>query len=230
MKIDAIIQARMGSTRLPGKVLMKLNGISLLECLVTQLNYSKFIERKIIATSVNREDNAIVELAKILQVPVFRGNSLDVLDRYYQCAKQYSIQHIVRITADNPLIDPQIVDEVIDVYRNGSFDYVSNCEKRTFPYGTEVEIFSFESLEKAWGKAKDPSEREHVTPFIINHSNKNLKRCIEYHDKDLSNFRWTVDRIEDLEFVKEVYGRIHKRPILLKDILEIIKSNPQLHK
>ena len=223
--IDVIIQARMGSSRLPGKVLMKLNGVSVLQCLINQLDYSKSLNRKIIATSTNEEDNVIFESAKTIGVDSFRGNDLDVLDRYYQCAKYFSVQHVVRITADCPLIDPQIVDKTIEFYKNNNFDYVNNFYKKTFPSGTEVEVFSFSTLEKVWKNAKKPSEREHVTSYIYTNPEQFSIGFIEYHE-DLSNLHWTVDRTEDLNFVRALYSKIHKQPILLEDILNVIKDEP----
>lgn len=225
--IDAIIQARMGSSRLPGKVLMKLNGASVLQCLINQLAYSKLLNRKIIATSTNEEDNVIFEYAKTTAINLFRGNSLDVLDRYYQCAKYFSIQHIVRITADCPLIDPQIIDKTIELYKKSNFDYVNNFHKRTFPSGTEVEVFSFSTLEKTWKNAKKSSEREHVTSYINNNPDQFSIGFIKYHE-DLSNLHWTVDRIEDLNFVRVLYSKIQKKPILVEDILKVIKDDPSV--
>lgn len=158
----------------------------------------------------------------------FRGNQFDVLDRYYQCAKYYGIENIVRISGDAPLIDPRIVDKVIDYYKNSQFDYVNNFNyKNRYPVGTEVEIFSFKTLETAWKKAKKPSEREHVTPYIYSNPNEFSISHLEY-GYDLSNLHWTVDRLEDLEFVRTIYKKIDKRPILLEDILKLLEKEPAL--
>lgn len=229
MQIDAIIQARIGSSRLRGKVLKKINGFSVLKFLLNQLDYSKLLNRIIIATTTSNEDLALVEFAKENQMTYFQGSTLDVLDRYYQCAKHYSIEHIARITSDNPLIDPEIVDEVIKLYMKGEFDYVNNFFKPTFPVGTEVEVFSFEALEKAWNNAKKPSEREHVTPYIYNNPEQFSIAHKEY-EQDLSNLHWTVNTQEDLELVREIYNGIQNRPILLKNILKLLKTNPKLQK
>ena len=143
-KIDCIIQARMGSTRLPGKVMMKVDKTNtILSHVINQLKNSKKIDRIIIATTDLQEDYIIVNHAKILKTDLFRGNAVDVLDRYYQCAKKFSSEIIVRITADNPLIDPNIVDNVINQFLKNSLDYITNANPRTYPYGTEVEVFSF---------------------------------------------------------------------------------------
>tara|TARA_B110000014_G_scaffold254019_1_gene234119 strand:- start:1025 stop:1720 length:696 start_codon:yes stop_codon:yes gene_type:complete len=228
MKIDCIIQARMGSSRLPGKVMMKIDKINtIMFYVVNQLKNSKKINRIIIATTNLEEDDIIANYAKTMKVDLFRGDALDVLDRYYQCAKNFSSAIIVRITADNPLIDPNIVDDVVEQFMKNSFDYVSNAKPRTFPYGTEVEVFSFQALEKAWNNAKKPSEREHVTPYF--HNNKNQFKIFSVKlSEDLSYLRWTVDRKNDLKFVRKIVSEIKKRPILMTDIIKLISKNPDI--
>ena len=219
----------MGSTRLPGKVLMQLNGQTTLSSLLKQLKYSKLLNRKIIATTINPEDDIIKNFTQSNNVELFRGSSDDVLDRYYQCAKYFSLQHIVRITADNPLLDPEILDDVIALYKKGNFDYVNNFTKRTFPYGTEVEIFSFHVLEKVWKNAKTLYDREHVTSYIYNNPNEFTSKCIEYN-VDYSYLHWTVDRIEDLKLVQIILSKIKKRPVLMNDIIELFSKEPNLIK
>ena len=213
----------MGSTRLPGKVLMHVNGETILSSLLKQLSYSKLLNRKIIATTTDPEDDIIENFAKFNNVELFRGSNDDVLDRYYQCAKRFSLSHIVRITADNPLLDPEILDDVITLYKKGNFDYVDNFTKRTFPYGTEVEIFPFTVLEKVWKNSKTSYDREHVTSYIYNNPNEFSLKCME-HSTNSSHLRWTVDKIEDLEFVRLICSKIKKRPILLDDIFNIINN------
>ncbi len=225
MKIDAIIQARMDSTRLPGKVLMKLDGIPILKCLFNQLNHSTTLNCKILATTINKTDDEIVNFANFNNIELFRGNDSDVLDRYYQCAKQFKIKHIVRITSDCPLIDPTIIDKTIQKYKTGKFDYVNNFYKKRYPYGLEVEVFSFEILEKTWKDANHLSEREHVTPYIYNNPDKFSIGYIE-PSEDYSHLHWAVDRIGDLKFVKMIYERIPSKPIHLLDILRVIKDDP----
>ena len=227
MKPIAIIQVRMGSTRLPGKVLKKLNGITVLESLLNQLNYSKLLNDKIIATTSNSEDDVIVNFCKSKEIKYFRGSQDDVLDRYYNCAKKFSINTIIRITSDCPLMDPQVVDDVIDFYLKNSYDYVNNFYKRTYPYGNDVEIFSLKVLEKVWEKATKPSEREHVTPYIYNNPDEFSLGWIE-NKENLSEFHWTIDRKEDLIFVQNIFKKISKRPILMKDIIDVIKDDPSL--
>jgi len=227
MKPVAIIQVRMGSTRLPGKVLKKLNGISVLECLCDQLNYSRLLNDKIIATTSNSEDDVIVNFCESKGIKCFRGSVNDVLDRYHKCAKKFSINTIIRITSDCPLMDPQVVDDVIDFYLKNSYDYVNNFYKRTYPNGNDVEIFSLKVLEKVWEKATKPSEREHVTPYIYNNPDEFSLGWIE-NKENLSEFHWTVDRKEDLIFVQKIFKKISKRPILMKDIIDVIKDDPSL--
>lgn len=227
MKPVVIIQVRMGSTRLPGKVLKKLNGITVLESLLNQLNYSKLLNDKIIATTSNLEDDVIVNFCKSKEIKCFRGSQDDVLDRYYNCAKKFSINTILRITSDCPLMDPQVVDNVIDFYLKNSYDYVNNFHKRTYPYGNDVEIFSLKVLEKVWEKATKPSEREHVTPYIYNNPDEFSIGWIE-NKENLSEFHWTIDRKEDLIFVQNIFKKISKRPILMKDIIDVIKDDPSL--
>ena len=228
--IGCIIQARMGSTRLPGKVMKKIDGKkSILEHVIKQLSYSTKIEKIIVATTDLPEDDVIIKYLISKKIDFFKGSSEDVLDRYFQCANEYSIDTIVRITADNPLIDPKIVDLIVEEYEKEKYDLVTNTIYRTFPYGTEVEVFSFEILKNAWKNAKKPSEREHVTPYIRNLQNKfhlkNLK-----NNKNFSQLRYTVDRKEDLEVVKEIIKNIHEKPILLKHILKLYKTKPNIFK
>ena len=218
----------MGSSRLPGKVMMKLDQPNtILFYVVNQLKHSKKINRIIVATTNQTEDDIISSHAKIMKVNLFRGNALDVLDRYYQCAKNFSSQTIVRITADNPLIDPIIVDSVIEQFIKNSFDYISNAKPRTFPYGTEVEVFSFHALKKAWNNAKKPSEREHVTPYFHNQKKK-FKISNITHSENISYLRWTVDRENDLKFVRKIVSKIKKRPILMTDIIKLISNDPTI--
>jgi len=229
LNISAIIQARIGSTRLPGKVLMKLNEDTVLSLLLKQLKHSKFLAEKIIATTNNPKDDVIEKFTTSNNIKLFRGDSDNVLDRYYQCAKRFSLTHIVRITADNPLIDPDIIDQAIKKYSTFNYDYLTNSIDRTFPNGTEVEIFSFDALEIAWKYAKKKSEREHVTPYFYN----NPKKFKIHHfkqKKNQSKFRYTIDRKEDYALIVEILSRIKKRPVRTSDIIDLLTTNPQLLK
>ena len=134
----------------------------------------------------------------------------------------------MRITADDPLIDPYMVDRVVESFENAGVDYVSNCQVRSFPYGTEVEVFSFDALEKAWNETQTPHEREHVTPFLIDNTQLFKQHCIK-HENDLSHMRWTVDTENDFELVRQIYKRLKKDPpFLWEDIVEIFKKEPEL--
>ena len=225
--IGCIIQARMGSSRLPGKVLMKSeNGRPLLYHVVNQLRYCAKVKNLVIATTKNQEDDEIEKFANNNTINIFRGSEKDVLDRYFRCAKKYSFSTIVRITSDCPLIDPQIVDKVIERFFSGNYDYATNTLIRTFPIGTDVEVFSFSALERTWKNAQLPSEREHVTPHLRNKGN--FKIINVENDKNISNLRLAVDRIEDFELIKEILKNISVIPIHLEDTLELFSRKPEL--
>jgi len=220
----------MGSSRLPGKTLMKLNqNNTVLDFVVNQLSFSTLIDKIIIATTDLEQDDVIEQTAKNLEIQCFRGNSDDVLDRYYNCAKEFEIDNIVRITSDCPLIDPEIIDEVIRKYKSENYDYFTNTLIRTYPIGTDVEIFSFEILEKTWYNATLPSEREHVTPFIRN-KKMNFRIGNLENKKKLDHLRWTLDRQKDLDLIREIITKINKNPILMNDILDLFSTEPQLIK
>jgi len=226
--IGCIIQARMGSTRLPGKILEKIDDkYTVLEYTIKQLKCCKKIDKIIVATTEEKEDDVVEKYLKSNGIEYHRGSSENVLDRYLQCAKKFSVDIIIRITADNPLIDPQIVDTIIEEYKKGKCDFITNTINRTFPYGTEVEIFSYEILEKAWKKAEKPSEKEHVTTFIKDPKNGfNLENITNV--ENFSNLRYTVDKKEDLVLVKEIVKNIHNRPILLQDIIELYRRKSKI--
>jgi len=230
----AIVQARMGSTRLPGKVLTVIEEKPVLEHIIDRVRYSKNIHRIIVATTILKEDDVIEELCKKLNVECFRGNPEDVLDRYYQAALKYRVNWIVRITADCPVIDPVIIDKMITCYKKniGRYDYFSNVYPvRTYPLGLDVEIFTFATLRKLWENAKDPVEREHVTLYIHRHPEK-FKIYNYKNKKDFSKYRWTLDTIEDLMLIKEIYGALYQKNkiFLHNDILALMKKRPELPK
>ena len=229
MKQSAIIQARMGSSRLPGKVLKLIDDKPLLFHVINQLKNCKQLKNIIVATTNLPEDDIIEEYVKKLNISYFRGHPTDVLDRFFQCAKFYSIKIIIRITADNPLIDPNIVDNAIEKFNNGNFDYLSTHQSKTFPNGTETEVFSFQVLEKAWLNAKKPSEREHVTSYFYNNSELFYLGQLT-NSENLFHLRYTVDKENDLELVRILFSKIKKRPILISDIIKVIKNEPKLKK
>lgn len=232
MKTGAIVQARMSSSRLPGKVMMKVDSkYPVLYYVITQLQFSKLLDEIVVATSTLKEDDVIVDYVKNLETSCFRGSLTDVLDRYYQCAKKYSFDTIVRITSDCPLIDPTIVDRTIEKFYSSSYDFITNSGSSffglTFPSGTEVEVFSIKALEKAWKQAKRPSEREHVPTYFFNNKT-NFKISTITNSENLSHLRWCVDREPDLKLVRAIVSKIRKRPILMNDIINLFSNEPKL--
>ena len=227
--ILAILQARFSSTRLPGKVLKKILGKPMLSLQLERIKHSKRIEELIVATSTEDSDNKIESLCKSMEIPCFRGSLNDVLDRFYQAALPYKPENIVRLTGDCPLIDPLIIDNVIDLCIRGEFDYVSNALEPTFPDGLDVEAFKFSAHETAWKEAFLPSHREHVTPFI--YQNPERFRIDNYRNNiDLSYLRWTVDLPQDFELVRQIYEALYRQnpKFTTQDILTFLHNNPSL--
>jgi len=229
MKVKIIIQARMNSTRLPGKVLLEVMGKAVLEHLLERVKKAKSAEDVIVATTDRKEDIHIANLAHRLKVNTFRGSEDDVLDRFYQAAKAFGAGHIIRITGDCPLIDHQVIDEVVSHYFKSGADYCSNTIERTFPDGEDVEIFSLKALEYAWKNANLTSEREHVTPYITKHPE--IFKSVNFkQEKDLSKKRWTLDEKRDFEFIKAVLEELYPNnpDFGTKDILEFLERRPHL--
>ena len=234
--IGCILQARMSSTRLPGKVMMKIdNENTMLDCVINQLKNSKQTKNLVIATTEQKEDDVIVELVKRREIKYFRGSKKDVLDRYYQCAKKFNFSEIIRITSDNPLIDYEIVDTVVEHFKSNNYDYITidrpqiSTFHQTYPWGYNVEVFTFSALENAWQNAKLTSEREHVTPYFYK-NNEIFKQTSIENSEDLSRFNCTVNTKYDLELIQKIYSNIKKRPILLSDVIKLFKANPELVK
>lgn len=229
-RVVEIIQARMGASRLPGKPLFEVMGRPLLSYQIERLKRCQKIDEIVIATTINSRDDAIVEFCLSEKIPFFRGSEEDVLDRYYQAAKKFNADVVVRGTADCPLTDPSVVDEVLTFFLDHYpfYDYVSNILERTFPRGIDVEVFSMKSLTEAQNEAKKPEEREHVTPFLYRHPER-FKLANVVRNSDESHHRWTVDTAEDFELIslilKELYPK--KSDFNLQDILEAFKAHPQ---
>ena len=231
----------MNSTRLPGKVMIKIDDQPILYHVVKQTLASKYIDEVIIATTISKTNKTIIEFCKKNNLRFFRGSEKDVLDRYYKCAKKFSCNIIVRISSDSPFIDPIVIDKTISKFLQNSYDYIgTNLEKKgnkwenslcNFPQGMTVEICKFNILEKAWKRAKKPSEREHVFPYV-QFNPKSFKVSNIKNKIDLSFIRCTVDRKEDLKFVREIRKRIpnSKKIIHISDIVSIIKKEPNLIK
>jgi glutamate-1-semialdehyde 2,1-aminomutase len=204
MYIIAIVQARMGSTRLPNKVMKPVGSETpMIGVLLSRLSQSKEIDQIVLATSTDMCNQPLSEYVTKLGYNVFQGSENDVLDRYYQAALQYNPDVIVRITGDCPLVDSEVVDTVIKTYKESNVDYVSNTNPPTYPDGLDVEVFSFKALKIAWKEAKNLSEREHVTPFIYESEKFKIENII--NKIDFSNERWTVDYPEDYEVIKSIF-------------------------
>lgn len=229
--IAAIIQARVSSTRMPGKVLSKIEGKPLLWHIIERVKKAKKIKKVILATTNRKEDKKLIAIAKEQSIDFYAGSENDVLDRFYQAAKKNHADIIVRITSDDPFKDPKIIDSFIRYFLNNKIDYLSNTIKPTYPEGLDVEIFNFKALEKTWKEAEKMSEREHVTPYIWKNPKKFKIKNLLYK-KNLSYLRWTIDYPKDLKFAKEIYKRIyHKKKIfLMEDILKILDKEPKLKK
>ena len=203
MKIAAIVQARMGSSRLPGKVMKLIQDMQMIEILIKRLSKSKLVHQIIVATSMNDENTPLVNHLESMNIECEIGSEQDVLSRYYNAAKKNQVDVIVRITGDCPLVDANLVDKCIKEFIDKDVSYVSNVSPCTFPDGLDVEVFSFESIKDAYLNSTLSTEKEHVTPYIIN--SKNYKKSNIKHSKDLSQSRWTVDEMLDFEVIKEVF-------------------------
>lgn len=232
MKVVAIIQARMGSTRLPGKVLKTVNGIPLLTYQLERLKTVKTIDELVIATTTKEADEPIVAFCLEHGIPYYRGSETDVLARFYMAAKQFQADAVVRLTSDCPIIDPNVVEEVINTYKTGMYDYVSNTMERSYPRGMDTEMFSMTNLEKAYQASKRLFEREHVTPyFYLNPTLFKLGNVCCKHG-DVSAHRWTVDTEEDFIVIKKIIEELHSlNPFFtLEDTLKLVNANPEWNK
>jgi spore coat polysaccharide biosynthesis protein SpsF len=228
MKVVAIIQARMGSTRLPGKVLKDIAGQSMLERVVNRTLRANTMDDVVVATTKDADDDAIVDLCRKRCWRFFRGNEEDVLDRYYQAATAFRADAIVRITSDCPLVEPEIIDRVVGEFLSSHPEaaYVSNTLVRTFPRGLDVEVMRFDALERAWREDGNPSWREHVTPYIWRHPEKFGIRNVA-NNVDYSHMRWTVDTVEDLTFVRKIYDHFQSDTFTWKEVLSLLKVHPE---
>lgn len=229
MNIIVILQARMSSSRLPNKVLKLIANKPMLQLQIERIQQAKLIDKIIVATSNQREDDAINLLCEQLNITCYRGSLSNVLDRFYRVANEYNADHIVRLTGDCPLIDPQIIDSVIELHLKQRGDYTSNCRIPCLPDGLDVEVFTKAALNSSWQQATKPSEKEHVTQFMRNHDE--LFTLIDYqYSPDLSAYRWTVDEPDDFEFVTQVYQKLYNQKInfTMSDILSLLEKQPEL--
>lgn len=227
MKIVAIIQARMGSTRLPGKMMLKILEKPIIQYVFDRVKLSQLINEIWLATTVNSEDDVLAEWAASNGEKFYRGSSDDVLDRYYQTAKLACADVVVRITGDCPLTDGEVIDGVVGEYLKGGCDYVCNTQPPTYPDGLDTEVFAFSVLEKAWKEAELNSEREHVTPYIWKHPEIFKIKNVTY-GLNLNNLRWTLDTMEDFEFIKLVIQEAARLDdFSIKTILKIVSDHPE---
>ena len=217
----------MGSTRLPGKVLMDLEGEPMLSRVVTRAERAQRLDSVVVATSTAAVDDEIASLCETRSWSCFRGHESDVLDRFFRAAESYQADVVCRITADCPLIDPEVIDLLIDgILQDGSLDYVNNrLPPLSYPRGMEMDVVRMGCLKNAWEEDKDDRWREHVTPYIYNHPERFSIRTIR-NDQDLSSHVWTVDLPEDLDFVRRIYAAMDDDAFLTGEILSLLQENP----
>lgn len=230
MKVVCIVQARIGSTRLPGKVLKDICGKTVLEHDLDRLRRVKNIDDIVIATTTSEKDIAIVKECERLKVKCFRGSEEDVLSRYYFAAKENGADVVVRITSDCPLLDSEVTESVIQCYleNSGEYDYVSNTIDRSYPRGLDTEVFNLCALEKAFNEATSQRDREHVTPYIWD--NDNIFKNYQYkNETDYSDFRWTLDTEEDLKLISIIYEQFKDKDYFdMNDIVKFLDKNPEV--
>jgi len=229
MKTIALIQARMSSSRLPGKVLQDIAGQPMLMRVVRRAKQAKSIDSVAVITSTHADDDVIAIFCQEHGIACFRGSLDDVLDRYYQAAIHFQADIVVRLTADCPLLDPKIINKVVQTFDKRTFDYVSNILECTYPNGLDTEIFHFEALERVWKEARLKSEREHVTPYIYKHPEIFRLGSVK-QEEDLSSLRWTVDTSRDLECIRTIYNFIKNEEFGMDDILKLLKEHPEITK
>ena len=249
-RVIAIIQGRMSSSRLPGKILADIAGQPMLQRVFIRTSRATTITETIFATTTDPSDNPVAEYCGFSRIPFTRGSLYDVLDRYYQTAKQAKADIVVRVTADCPVIDPGLIDEVVRILLETGdlrFDFVANRlpppYRRTYPIGLDSEACTFKNLEKAWKEAKEPQHREHVMPYFYEGvklitdnrslhtgtSQRGFNIALLHHTTDFGDYRWTVDTPEDLEFMRQVYNRFNGRDdFTWKEVLELVHNEPQL--
>jgi spore coat polysaccharide biosynthesis protein SpsF len=227
--ILAVLQARMSSTRMPGKVMAPVLGEPMIWRQIERMRRARTLSKIVVATSTAPSDDALAGYLLGKGCSVYRGDLNDVLDRFSACAAAWNPDYVVRLTADCPLTDPLVIDAAVQVAVTGAADYASNCERRTYPDGLDVEVISIEALTAAAREATEPSDREHVTPFIRNRPER-FPQAHLTQARDLGALRWTVDRPEDFAFVRAVFQKLH--PIDpgfgMEEVLELLAERPDL--
>ena len=228
-----IIQARTGSSRLPGKIMMKTEGKTMLEHMIERVSKSKKLDKIVIATTTKENDDVIVSLAKQLKIDYFRGSEDDVLDRYYKASKQFDADVVVRLCSDSPLLDGKIIDDVVEEYLSSDYDFVGNLSPspRTFPDGLGVEVFSSELLADAHENAKKPSEREHVTFYMWMQPQKFKIHRVDYKN-DSSKYRFNLDYVEDYNFLTKIFENFYQKDknFNLDEVIQWLEENPEIFK
>jgi spore coat polysaccharide biosynthesis protein SpsF len=229
VKVAAIIQARRGSTRLPDKVFLELSNKPLLEHVVERLKKADLLQEIIIVTTDLPNDNLIESWANSNKISVFRGSENNVLERYYEAAKKFKVDVIVRITADDPFKDYRLVDEAVSVLIENKLDFVCNNNPVSFPEGLDVEVLTFNALEVSYNNVISDFDKEHVTQYI--HKNKDKFNIANIqNDKDLSFYRWTLDTIEDYQFAQKIYSELYKEGdvFLREEIFDLLEKSPSI--
>ncbi|HVN15096.1 MAG TPA: glycosyltransferase family protein [Anaerolineales bacterium] len=248
-RVVAIIQGRMSSSRLPGKILADIAGQPMLQRVFIRTSRSAAVNETVFATTTDSTDDPVAEYCDFSGIPFTRGSLYDVLDRYYQAAKESKADIVVRVTADCPVIDPALIDDVVNTLLNDEYDFVCNRLPppwhRTYPIGLDVEACTFEVLTKAWKEAKEPQHREHAMPYFYEGvelvtenrplqsgtSPRGFKVALLHHTTDFGDYRWTVDTPEDLEFIREVYSHFNGRDdFSWKEVLDLVHDEPELMK
>ena len=233
MNIVCMIQARLGSTRLPGKVLKPILDRPMLSYMLERVKAVKKIEQLVIATTENETDDPIVQFCRPEKIQCFRGSENDVLDRYYQAARSAQAEIIVRLTADCPLIDPAVVDEIVEAFlaKYPGIDFASNVKPATFPDGMDTEVFSFAALERAWKETKNPLEREHVTPYFYDVPGRFRTFNVEA-EQDFSSYRLTVDYEDDFEVMAKIFESLYRpdQPFGFREAIKFLDENPEILK
>ena len=246
-KVVAIIQGRMSSSRLPGKILADIAGQPMLQRVFIRTSRAATVTETIFATTTDPSDDPVAEYCDFSGIPFRRGSLYDVLDRYYQAARQARAEVIVRVTADCPVIDPALIDDVVRALLEDEYDFVCNRLPppfhRTYPIGLDVEVCTFAALEKAWKESTETFHREHVMPYFYEGvelsmvsrqlstgtSPRGFRVALLNHTTDFGNYRWTVDTPEDLEFMRQVYSRFDGRDdFSWKEVLDLVHNEPQL--
>src|SRR5574341_38654 len=246
-KVVAIIQGRMSSSRLPGKILADIGGQPMLQRVFIRTSRSATVTETVFATTTDPSDDPVAEYCDFIGTPFTPGSLFELLDRYYQASEGAKADIVVRITADCPVIDPGLIDDAANALLNDKYDFVANRLPppfhRTYPIGLDVEVCTFKVLQKAWMEAKEPQHREHAMPYLyegielttVNRqlqtgiSPRGFKVAILHHTTDLGDYRWTVDTPEDLEFVRQIYSRFNGRDdFSWKEVLDLVHNEPKL--